>query len=101
MGVVAFPPTTAEAARLLSVSGITTSCIRGRVGLWTHSVAVSNPPEHPEFWTVAEVAERLRVDPRTVRRLVEAGELSAVQFGPKSLRIVDRSIDNLIARKAA
>ena len=62
---------------------------------------MSNPPAHPEFWTVTEVAERLRVDPRTVRRLVEAGELSAVQFGPKSLRVLDESVDAMIARKAA
>jgi excisionase family DNA binding protein len=35
------------------------------------------------FLTVAEVAELMRVSKMTVYRLVHAGELPAVRFGPR------------------
>jgi excisionase family DNA binding protein len=34
-----------------------------------------------KFFTIAEVAERLRVSTRTVRRWIEAGDLVAYRFG--------------------
>jgi excisionase family DNA binding protein len=34
-----------------------------------------------QFFTIAETAEMLRVAPRTVRRLIAAGELVAHRFG--------------------
>lgn len=51
--------------------------------------------------TVREVADVLRVDPRTVRRLVAAGELAGVRVGPKSLRISPESLAAFLERKAA
>jgi excisionase family DNA binding protein len=39
--------------------------------------------QHRELLTVLEVAERLRVSEKTVRRLIERGELPAIQSGGK------------------
>ncbi len=38
------------------------------------------------FWTPGQIAERWLVSPRTVRRLIEAGELRACRMG-KQIRI--------------
>ena len=38
------------------------------------------------FWTPRQIAERWLVSPRTVRRLIEAGELRACRMG-KQIRI--------------
>ena len=35
----------------------------------------------PEFYTVQEVAERLRVSRKTIYRMVERGEIRAVRLG--------------------
>jgi excisionase family DNA binding protein len=37
---------------------------------------------HEEYWTLEEVAERLKVSRRTVNRWVEDGKLTAVKFAP-------------------
>jgi excisionase family DNA binding protein len=51
------------------------------------------PPPPPEpIYSVAEVADRLRVSKMTVYRLVHAGELSAHRFG-RSFRITQRGLD--------
>jgi excisionase family DNA binding protein len=50
--------------------------------------------------TVKEVAERLKVNPETVRRLINAGRLKAVIFGSekrKSYRIDERELDAFIS----
>jgi excisionase family DNA binding protein len=38
------------------------------------------------FWTPSQIADRWLVSPRTVRRLIEAGELRACRVG-KQIRI--------------
>ncbi len=44
------------------------------------------------FWTVAEVAETLRVSRMSVYRLIHGGELEAVQFG-RSFRVSQQALD--------
>jgi excisionase family DNA binding protein len=49
-----------------------------------------NHPNHvlpTEIATVAEVAERLKVDPSTVRRWISSGVLKAVRIGGTTLRV--------------
>jgi excisionase family DNA binding protein len=46
-----------------------------------------NESEAPEYLPLRAVSERWQVDERTVRRLVARGELPAVRFGPKTLRV--------------
>lgn len=59
-----------------------------------------------EFLTVAEVADRLRVTERFIRRLIASGELEAVKIGSRVIRIRSAEMDALLspvhrARKGA
>jgi len=47
---------------------------------------------HERLLTVAEVAERLRVHPITVRRLIKAGRLRALTIG-RSVRVREVDVD--------
>lgn len=51
--------------------------------------------ERPNFLTVAEVAELLRVSNMTVYRLINAGDLPAARVG-KSYRIAQRDVDRYL-----
>jgi excisionase family DNA binding protein len=53
-------------------------------------------PPWDRFFTVAEVAARLRVSTMTVYRLIKAGELPAVRIG-KSYRIRTDDLDRYLA----
>jgi excisionase family DNA binding protein len=52
--------------------------------------------EEIRFFTVAEVAERLGVSTRTIRRWIENGELVAHRFG-RAVRIVERDLKAFLA----
>src|SRR5438552_1212400 len=51
----------------------------------------------PEVFTVAEAAERLKVDPRTVYRLCESGDIACIKVGAgkkrPTLRITAVALD--------
>jgi excisionase family DNA binding protein len=49
----------------------------------------------PEFYTVKEVAERLRVSLRSVYRMVEQGKVRAIRIGD-TYRISAESLNNFI-----
>jgi len=52
-----------------------------------------------ETWlTIGQVAERLTVDPRTVRRWIAAGKLAAGRAGPRIVRIRSRDLAAFEAR---
>ncbi len=51
----------------------------------------------PEFLTVKEVADRFRVNPVTVYRLVEDGRLPVVRFGRKGIRIPQSAVERFIS----
>lgn len=60
-------------------------------------------PEATRYLTVAEAAEFLGVSPNTIRRLIEAHELRAVDVGVADqifLRIADVELQSFIARRA-
>jgi excisionase family DNA binding protein len=46
--------------------------------------------------TIAEAAERLRVNPRTVRRRVADGHLTAYRVGPSLIRLDSDEVDALL-----
>ena len=47
--------------------------------------------------TIGDTAERLSVSPRTVRRLIDAGELPIIRIG-RAIRIDDNDLEQAIAR---
>jgi excisionase family DNA binding protein len=49
-------------------------------------------PSAVKFWTVAEVAQTLRVSRMSVYRLIHSGELEAVQFG-RSFRVSEAALE--------
>ena len=52
--------------------------------------------EQKRGMSVREAAERLGVDPRTVRRLIERGELRSVRIGAKAIRVLSADVDRLL-----
>ena len=46
--------------------------------------------------TIREAAERLSVHPKSVRRLIQTGELRAVRVGSRSLRVRSSDVDALL-----
>jgi excisionase family DNA binding protein len=51
----------------------------------------------PQLLTVAEVAQALRVSPKTVRALISCGQIKAIRVGHQ-LRIFADSVDDYRAR---
>ena len=51
-----------------------------------------------DMLTVEEVAKELRVDPKTVRRWIQRGELIAIDVG-REYRIRRTDLDNFILRR--
>lgn len=74
-------PATSPAAPSADVTTVNAPLTTGRPAL---AVAPPGPP--PVLLTVAEAAELLRIDPYTVRRYVNRGELPAYRIG-RELRI--------------
>jgi excisionase family DNA binding protein len=60
---------------------------------------VQKPPANPkqQLRTIADTAERLNVSTRTVRRMIDAGELRIIRIG-RSVRIDDDDLEKAIAR---
>ena len=54
----------------------------------------------PHLMTYAEVAETLRVHPRTVRDMADSGRLRKVPLGPQTLRVTAHSVTVLIEESA-
>jgi excisionase family DNA binding protein len=58
-------------------------------------VAIAEANDHAVL-TIAEVAERLRVSPRTVRRQIASGALCAVKIG-RSVRVPRLAVEGLFS----
>lgn len=50
-----------------------------------------------EFLTVAQIAELLKVNPQTVYNTIERGDLPAVRFGPRRVRVRRVDLEQFIA----
>ncbi|MBP3222904.1 MAG: helix-turn-helix domain-containing protein [Actinomycetaceae bacterium] len=58
---------------------------------------MANPAgERPQFYTVAEVADLIRVSRMTVYRMVHAGELPAIRVGG-SYRVPASALESLVS----
>lgn len=49
----------------------------------------------PRHITIHEAAEHLGVDPKTIRRYISQGRLTAVRVGPRLIRIDRESLEKL------
>jgi len=61
-------------------------------------------PHHLEAksWeSPAEVAERLGISTKTVRRLITEGRLRAYRIGPKLLRLDPAEVDAMVAERTS
>ena len=58
------------------------------------------PAPHIAFFTIAQVADRFQVSPRTVRRWIANQDLVAHHFGT-AVRIADRDLAAFIALRRA
>ncbi|BCW70337.1 helix-turn-helix domain-containing protein [Arthrobacter sp. NicSoilB8] len=54
----------------------------------------------PELASLTEAAARYKCNPRTIRRMIERGELTAYRVGPKLLRIDIREADRVFTATA-
>jgi len=49
----------------------------------------------PEYLSIETAAARLDVEPKTVRRYIATGRLSAWRVGPRLIRVSAREVDDL------
>jgi excisionase family DNA binding protein len=56
------------------------------------------PAEAPLVYTVAEVAERLKVSPGTVRNMIDQGQLYALRLHVRRIVVPKWALDELLAR---
>lgn len=49
-------------------------------------------PELREWWTLAEFAKHYHISVQTVRNMVDAGELKAIQAGPRGARRISDAV---------
>ncbi len=57
---------------------------------------------HDEYWTIDEVAEKLKVSTRTVYRWVEAGALPIIKLTPGSrgnVRVSEHDLKTFLAER--
>ncbi|HEX4011725.1 MAG TPA: helix-turn-helix domain-containing protein [Solirubrobacteraceae bacterium] len=59
------------------------------------------PDDLDEFLTVAEIADRLKVNQQTVRNWIDRGELSALRIGTRRVRIRASDLERYIADNTA
>jgi excisionase family DNA binding protein len=50
-----------------------------------------------ELLTVQEVAELLKLNPQTIRNMIDRGELGHLRVGPRRIRIRQSQLDALLA----
>lgn len=51
---------------------------------------------HDSFLTVSEVADRLRLNPQTVRNWIDRGDLPAVRVGQRRVRVRQSDLDRFL-----
>ena len=54
-----------------------------------------------EFLTVAEVADRLKMNQQTIRNWIDRGELPAIRLGGRRVRIRQADLDEFVALSTA
>jgi excisionase family DNA binding protein len=52
-----------------------------------------------EYLTVAEIAELLKLNPQTIRNMIDRGELPAVRVGSRRVRVLRSDLDEFLAER--
>ena len=66
----------------------------------TADVSIVSPATSlPLLLTVSDVAQVLQLSPRTVRRMIDRGELSVVRLGRRTVRIRAETVASLIENR--
>ena len=60
---------------------------------------MSTPDTH-RYLSVQQAAERVGVHPKTVRRWIAAGHLTAYRVGPRLIRVNPDDLDAMVGRAA-
>lgn len=55
----------------------------------------------PRTYTVAQLADILQIDPRTVRTKARAGTWPSLDFGPRTIRFTETHLDTILASSEA
>jgi excisionase family DNA binding protein len=53
----------------------------------------------PRYLTVNEVADRLRLHPVSIYRLIKSGELEAKRLGTRTLRVRPEAVEQLLTER--
>ena len=61
-----------------------------------HNTMARNRLEHPARIGLREAGERCDVDPRTIRRWISEGRLTAYRVGPRLIKIDVAELDKLV-----
>jgi len=56
----------------------------------------SKLPDRAQYETIMDAARRLGVNPRTIRRRISEGKLTAFRLGPTLIRLDPAEVDNLL-----
>lgn len=64
----------------------------------TTPTAVAAPKPPPEYWKVARVAKMLDVSKKRVYQLVQERRLEVIRLGPRQMRVLKSSLEELIGR---
>lgn len=90
-----------ELADLLALAGAERA---GRVLALLRELLLMPSPggEQPDLMTLEQVAERLQVSPRTIRRAIDAGDLAAVDLPFRGgLRVQREALEKWLSENAA
>lgn len=69
--------------------------------VWYNRRAMTDHNQHEELLTLQQVGEVLQVSRRTVERMIERGELTAIRIGPRLIRIRRADLNAYIQMCAA
>jgi len=67
------------------------------ISVYTQKKCIEEYRMNVKFYTIEEVADILRVNPATVRKLIDTGELKATRVG-RQYRISQEQLDDYIQR---
>ncbi|MCO4257351.1 helix-turn-helix domain-containing protein [Pseudarthrobacter cellobiosi] len=59
------------------------------------------PTEAPRTYTVAQLADILQIDPRTVRTKARTGTWPSLDFGPRTIRFTETHLDTILTTSEA